>query len=356
MHQYRRLLVLPILLGVLITLASFRLNTPTASAGSGNIVNANCSTVAVTVTICTDTFSQTYSAGTSISVNLQGGSPGVTVTCNAPSGITCTVSNGGATVVCQVTCQSGSSFVMVLPGGATQYFTTGGAVAGAPYSAPAYVSTAPVGSVAVGSTPAVTVTVTSSGCPTGGYTVVVTVSCSSYGGNYGGGQCVLGSIQTYYGCTGASAVGYGYGYSPYNYQPLYGYGSLYGSNYGSCGSGYGGYGYGYSGGCGSSCGYGWVSTCGFSSSCSLFVFSCGNFGGNSFGGNSFNNNCGGFFGGFGGFGCNGFGGGLFGRGFGGGFGGGFGNNPFCNSTCRGGLMCVAPATAHRTLMNGSFCY
>ena len=325
MHRFRRLLVFPVLLGVLLTVASFRLNTLPASAGTG-LVTQNCSTVATSVTICTDTFAQTFSSGTSINVAFQGGAPGVNVTCNAPSGITCTVSGGnsGATVVCQVTCQSGSSFVVVLPGGATQYFTMGGGapVAG-PYTAPitsSYVNPTPVGSITVGNpSPSVNVTVQTNPCPTGGYQVIVTVTCSGYGSGYGsgGGLCVGGSIPTNYGCTGASVIPAPYTYS---YAPLYGYGGGcgYGGGYGGYGyGGYGGYGYGgygggyggYGGGCGgssSSCGYGYVYAGGCGGGCSVFVFSCGistyNFG-----------NCGGSFGGFGGFGCNGFSGGFFGN-------------------------------------------
>jgi len=340
MHRYRRLLVFPVLLGVMLTLASFRLNTPSASAGQQNgLVSQNCSEVTVTVTICTDTIAQTFSAGTTISIAFQGGSPGVTVTCNTPSGITCTVGGGnnGATLVCQVTCQSGSSFVVVLPGGATQYFTMGGP--GAPsvaYSAApvttSYVNSTPVGAVTVGSgTPQVNVTVQTNGCPSGGYTVVVTVTCSGYGYGNGGGQCVLNSYLTNYGCTGASIIAAPYTYS---YAPLYVYGGL---------------------GYGSSCGYGYVSSCGgygYSSmgygGCSVFVFSCGS-GGYGYNNYSFNNNCGGVFGGFGSWGCNGFGGGFSGHnfgGYGGGFGGGFNCNTMTSAACyfrQGGVgACTAP--------------
>jgi len=344
MHRYR-LFVFPVLLGVMLTLASFRLSAPSALAGtygSGGLVMQNCSQVAGSVAICTDTFGQTFSAGTSISISFQGGAPGVTVTCNTPTGVTCTVNGGntGATLVCQVTCQSGSSFVVVLPGGANQYFTLAG---GAPavtsaYAAPtaAYPTTTvstvnptTVGAVTVGqSTPAVNVTVSTNGSGCGGYTVVVTISCPSYGSSYGGygGQCVGGSIPTYLGCTGPSVI-------PYTYSsPLYGYGS-----YGSYG-----YGSGYN-----NCGYGWISTCGYNSysSCSVFTFNCG-FLGSSF--NSFNNNgcfnmswgCGGFNNGFGGFGN------FFGRNF---------NN---NNNAFNNIVCPAGTTLHRFMPNavGSLCY
>jgi len=337
MHRYRRLLVFPVLLGVMLTLASFRLNTPSASAGQNMLVSQSCANPAVSVTICTDTFAQTFSAGTSIAIAIQGGSPGVTVTCNTPSGITCTVGAGnGATVVCQVTCQSGSSFVVVLPGGATQYFTMGGP--GSPsvaYPAPAttsYVSSAPVGAVTVGSsTPQVNVTVQSNGCPNGGYTVVVTVTCSNYGYN-GGGLCVGGSIPTNYGCTGASVIAAPYTYS---YAPLYGYGGCgYGGGYGLGGYG-GGYGLGGYGGCGGATLY--SSGVG---GCSVFVFSCGS---------GFNSNCGGIFGGFGSWGCNGFNGGFSGHWWGNGNGNGGNGNWWGNRTCTTG-------TWHWMQMGGTHCY
>jgi hypothetical protein len=283
-------LLYPILFGLLVGLAGVGQGATTAGAQQAGPFGENCNN-AGPVVICSVTIQSNLNAGTSMSISIQGGN-GSPVSCDAPSGITCTVSsdNSGATLVCTAACTPGTSFVMVLPSSGSLYFANSGApaststayVASSSSSGGAYSATVgspPTGAITVGNdAPSSPVQITISTQPSygssysgcGGYTVVVSVSCSPgyYGG--GGGLCVNGSVPVPgYGCTAAVvpyyapiAIPYGnscsglLGGSCGNY---YGYGCggfFFIQSYSGCGCGYGGFGGSY-GSWGSGCNNYW---------------------------------------------------------------------------------------------------
>jgi hypothetical protein len=287
-HQIRRLLVFPIVLGLVLGFVAIHGAAPSASAQAQVVASPNCAAQGPGTYVCTDVLGAPVQAGSSVQISVQGTGGGTIVSCSGPNGVPCQVSSdgSGAVLVCASGCQPGQQVTVTFQGPSSpqQYFTI---VAGAPYAAgsgpagynapypapsssygPAYsatLSSPPVGAITVGnSTPAVSVTV-SSGQP--GY-----ASQPAYSPPPPAGQCVAGSYPTVYGCTS--------GYVPV-LVPVGGYGSC-GYYWGGCGY-YGGGCYGIYWGCGyNTCnnwwGGSWWGGCGYNGGfCSWW---CGaNFGG-----------------------------------------------------------------------------
>jgi hypothetical protein len=292
MHQIRRLLVFPIMLGLVLGFATIHGTAPSASAQAQVVASPNCAAQGPGTYVCTDVLGAPVQAGSSVQISVQGTGGGTIMSCSGPNGVPCQVSSdgSGAVLVCASGCQPGQQVTVTFQGPSSpqQYFTI---VAGAPYAAsygpgynapypapsssygPAYsatLSSPPAGAITVGNnTPAVSVTVSSG---QQGYS-----SAPAYYPPPPAGQCVAGSVPTVYGCTS--------GYVPVlvpTGNPCY-----YGWS-GGCGY-YGGGCYGISWGCGyNNCnnwwGGSWWGGCGYST--------CNNW----WGGNWWNG-CGGYNGG-----------------------------------------------------------
>jgi hypothetical protein len=312
MHFSRRLLIVPFMLGLILSFAATSIGAPSASAQAVQYGTLTGCLPVGTVASC---IVNVNAAGPVQAMLTTAGTWGNgCISTSTTITVTCSVDSTGTMIT--ISCSGGcppNTAVQVIVNGATATPTVTFALAGgttttyaAPttYSAPAYTSTAPVGAITVGAQqPTLQVTV-SNPQPTLAYST----------GYTGGGQCVNGSYPTALGCTS--------GYVPY-YQPI-----TYAAN--SC--------VGIWGGCAGGCsGITW-GCFNNTSNCFSLTFCNGFNSGNCFSFsfcNGFNNsNC-------------------FSFSFCGGF--GFGNNGF--NRFNHGVTCPTGTTFHRTLnAAGQNCY
>jgi hypothetical protein len=325
MHLSRRLLIVPLMLGVILSFAAAGFGTPSASAQVPSYGNVqNCLPIG-NVMSCIVTVSN--AGPIQATLNTTGTWGNGCISTSSSITVTCSVDSTGTmiTISCSGGCPANTSVQVIVngsggtptvtfaqAGGSTSTYSTSS------YVAPAYTSTAPVGSITVGQQqPAVQVTVSNT----------QPAYSSAYSNAYAtGGQCVNGSYPTALGCTA--------GYVPY-YQPV-----SYFAN-----SGYSNGCVGIWGGCAGGCsGFTWgcFSNCFSSFFCNGSNF-CTGFGFNNNGCGNNVSHCTGF-----GFNNNGCG----------------NNNCFSFSFCNGfnngfnhGVTCPTGTTFHRTLNSaGQNCY
>jgi hypothetical protein len=288
MHLSRRLFIVPMMLGVILSFAAASFGTQSASAQTSYGAVQNCVPIG-SVTSCIVSLN---SAGPIQAMLAAGGTwgNGCISTSNSIA-VTCSVDSTGTmiTISCSGGCPPNAAIQVIVNGGggtpSVTFALSGGSTT--TYAAPTYIAptyTAPVGSITVGQQQP---------------TYQVTVSNQQQPVYNNGGQCVGGSYPTALGCTS----GYVPYFQPIVYQPNNGCVGI----WGACGGGCNGFTFGcfnnntnncfggfVNNGCGNNCtGFGFNNN-GCGNNCTGFGFNNNGCGNNCTGFGFNNNGCGNF--------------------------------------------------------------